>query len=85
MAAELKDFRGRITAESDCVLEAQSRALGVERQEIARKVLHEWAMQQIHAANVLHMQLRSEGLKGIDGGASGNLRESEGVSRSHRS
>jgi len=37
MAAELKDFRGRITVETDCVLEAESRASGRERQEIVRR------------------------------------------------
>jgi hypothetical protein len=75
MGIELKDFRGRISVETDCVLEAQSRALGCDRQEIARQVLHKWALEQIHAATVLHNQLRAEGLEGIGGGGKGSARE----------
>ena len=75
MGVELKDYRGRITPEADCVLEAQARATGRDRQEIAREVLHRWALEQIHAANVLHRQLRAEGLSGIDGGTAGSVRE----------
>ena len=79
MSIELKDFRGRITPEADCALEAMSRASGKERQEIAREVLHEWALRQIHAASVMHRLLLAEGLKGIDGGIAGHAGASEGV------
>lgn len=75
MGIELKDYRGRITPETDCVLEAQSRALGRDKQEIARDVLHKWALEQIHAANVLDNQLRAEGLAGIGRGIEGKTRE----------
>lgn len=78
MSIELKDFRGRITAETDCALEAISRATSKERQEILREVMHEWALRQIHAASVMHRLLLAEGLRGIDGGISGSVRESEG-------
>jgi hypothetical protein len=76
---ELKDFRGRITPETDCVLEAESRASGKERQEIVRDILHAWAMERIHGASVLHRLLQAEGLKGIDGGMSGNMGERAGM------
>ena len=79
MSAELKDYRGRITAETDCALEAISRATGQDRQEIARQVLHEWALRQIHAASVMHKLLMAEGLRGIDGGMQGNARDCEGM------
>lgn len=79
MSAELKDYRGRITTETDCALEAISRATGQERQEIARQVLHEWALRQIHAASVMHRLLLSEGLSGIGEGISGNARECAGA------
>lgn len=79
MALELKDYRGRITPETDCVLEAEARSTGKERQEIVREILHAWAMERIHGATVLHNLLRAEGLKGIDGGISGNAGASEGV------
>ena len=79
MGIELKDFRGRITPEADCVLEAESRTTGRERQEIVRDILHEWATQRIHGASVLDRLLRAEGLPGIGGGVRGIVRESEGV------
>lgn len=79
MGIELKDFRGRITPEADCVLEAEARASGRERQEIVREILHDWAMERIHGASVLHRLLLAEGLKGIDGGTRGNTGEREGT------
>jgi hypothetical protein len=79
MSLDLKDFRGRITPETDAVLEAISRTTGRERQDIAREVLHEWAIKQVHAASLIDKLLRSEGLKGIDGGVRGNAGASEGM------
>lgn len=79
MGIELKDFRGRITPEADCVLEAEARATGRERQEIVREILHAWAMERIHGASVLHRLLLAEGLKGIDGGTRGSVGECEGT------
>lgn len=78
MAAELKDFRGKITVETHCVLEAENRVSGEDKSEIVRKILHEWAMQKLHVAKVTDCLLRSEGLAGIADGGSGNLRESQG-------
>lgn len=80
MGIELKDYRGRITPETDAVLEGISRATGQDRQEIARDVLHQWAVRQIHAASVTHRLLQAEGLPGIDGGTSGNAGAREGLS-----
>ena len=85
MSVELKDYRGRITAETDCALEALSRATGQDRQEIVRGILHEWAAKQIHAASVMHKLLQAEGLGGIDGGTAGNAGASEGMRGNRRS
>ena len=65
MSLDLKDFRYRITVEADCVLDAISQANGKDRAEIVREILQEWAMRQIHAANVMHKRLQGEGLSGI--------------------
>jgi len=78
MSAELQDYRGRITAETHCALEAEACATGRDRQEIVREILHEWSMRRIHAASVMHSMLRAQGLAGIDGGARGNPGESKG-------
>lgn len=79
MGVELKDFRGRITPETDCVLEAEARVTGKDRQEIVREILHAWAVERIHGASVLNRLLQAEGLRGIDGGVSGKMRKSEGT------
>lgn len=78
MSAPLKDFRGKVTLETDAVLEALNRSTGRDKSEIARDVLHRWASDQIHAASVMHQLLTAEGLPGIAGGVSGNRRDSQG-------
>ena len=71
MSIELKDFRGRITPETWCWLEALSRATGDDQQTIVRDVLHRWATEQLHASSIAHKLLDAEGL-------SGNLKEDRG-------
>jgi len=78
MSAELKDFRGKITAETDAALEAINRVSGRDKSEIVRDILHKWASEQIHVATVLDRMLQAEGLRGIVGGTSGNRREDKG-------
>lgn len=81
MSVDLKDFRGKLTIEADAALEAVSRVTGRDKTEVAREILHEWALRKIREATVLDGLLRSEGAGGIwreAGGAPGNRRESEG-------
>ncbi len=75
MGIELKDFRGKFTPETHCVLAAESESSGRDQSEIAREVMHAWAMERIHGASLLHKKLRAEGLRGIEAGTSGKLRE----------
>jgi|JI10StandDraft_1071094.scaffolds.fasta_scaffold749851_2 hypothetical protein len=83
MSLDLKDFRGKITTEADCVLEAQARVTGKDRQEIAREVLHAWALRQIDEATILGRLLRAEGvagaLEGLPGASQGLPGASQGV------
>lgn len=69
MSAELKDFRGKITCETDAVLEAMNRATGRDKSEIAREVLHKWAMEQVHTATLIERLMKAEGCAGESGGA----------------
>lgn len=69
MSAELKDFRGKITAETDVVLEAINRTSGKDRSEIVRDVLHSWALQKIDEHSILAKLMHSEGIAGNSGGA----------------
>lgn len=88
MSLDLKDFRGKITTEADCVLEAQARVTGKDRQEIAREVLHAWALRQIDEATILGRLLRAEGvagaLEGLPGESQGVAGESQGMRGSKR-
>lgn len=43
MSLPLIDFRGKITHETDAVLEALHQACGRDRSEIVREVLADWA------------------------------------------
>lgn len=74
MATPLKDFRGKITAETDCVLEAISRVSGKDRAELAREVLHEWASDRLRERSILNRLLKAEGLAGEDEGIAGSGR-----------
>lgn len=62
MSISLRDLRAKVTLEADCALEAVSRATGRDKSEVAREVLHDWALRQIDASNVLSRLLQVEGL-----------------------
>lgn len=70
MSAELRDFRGKITDETYLALEAEARAFDRDKADIAREVLHAWALKKIHEATVLARLLRGKGVtsaaKGVD-------------------
>jgi hypothetical protein len=77
VSIELKDFRGKITVETACWLEAEARATGETQQEIAREILHEWAAKRAHAASVAQGLMQAEG---APGDWLGNRREAQGRS-----
>lgn len=62
MAELLKDFRGKITAETWCVIEAEHRATGEDHSAIVRDVLHGWASRKIEVASLTHRLLEAEGI-----------------------
>lgn len=74
MGIELKDFRGKVTPETACALEAVARATGKQQQEIAREVLHAWALDQMRAATVLRGLMLAEGLTRDERGGAGRGR-----------
>jgi hypothetical protein len=73
MSLPLVDFRGKITHETDCVLDAIHLATGRDRSEIARDALHAWAELKIHEASLDRYPAASarvcEGLPGASQGA----------------
>lgn len=77
MSAELKDFRGKITIEADCVIESEARSTGRDKAEIVREWLHAEALRRIHASRLLDNLLWAEGEPGIAEGSSGKMGESQ--------
>lgn len=69
MSHDLKDFRGKVTHETDAVLEALNRATGKDKSEIAREVLHTWATEQLEAARLMVRLTACEGRGGASRGA----------------
>jgi len=69
MSLPLVDTRIKVTPVTDSVLETIHRTTGRDKSEIAREVLHKWAVKEAHAAMFLHAELDRNGL----------LRDYEGV------
>lgn len=67
MAEELRDLRAKVTIETDIVLDSVARARGVEKAEIVREVLHEFAAEQILIARLIGKRLKGEGIEGSAG------------------
>lgn len=59
--AELIDVRCKVTEETNQVLEAMARARNLDKSEVIRKVLHEWALVQIHESTLVVRLTRREG------------------------
>ena len=62
VSTPLIDFRGKISPETHVVLEALNRATGRDKSEIAREVLHRFALEQLHAASVMQRLANAEGV-----------------------
>jgi predicted DNA-binding protein len=52
-APELRDLRAKVTADTDQVLDAISRATGKDKSEIVREVLSAWANEEVHKATMV--------------------------------
>lgn len=65
MSLPLKDFRGKITIETDAVISTMAQRSGLEKQEIVRDVLHAWALEKINEARLIGKNLEREGLEGV--------------------
>ena len=73
MAVELVDMRLKITLEAHCALMAYAKAHDVDKFDLARDLLHKWAMKQIHGATVLGSCLRAKGLVGASERITGQI------------
>jgi hypothetical protein len=75
MADELRDLRAKISVQTDAALDAHSRISGRDRSDIAREILHRWALEQVAIATLLDARLRAEGIDDAHEGASGRTRK----------
>lgn len=69
MSLPLKPFRLGITAETWLALKAMSEGFKRDMREVAREVLHEWAMKKQHEYTVATKLLRVEKSKLSSGGS----------------
>lgn len=67
MAEELRDLRAKVTVETDIVLDSIARARGVDKSEIVREVLHEFAAEQMLIHRLITKRLKGEGIEGKNG------------------
>lgn len=72
MSAELKDFRGEITPETDVWLQTEERIHGRTRQAIIRELLHAHALKRLHEAKVMTELAAAHGIVPEDAGVSRN-------------
>lgn len=59
---ELKDFRGKITVEAWCLIEAEAQTSGRDCSEIVRDILHGWASRKLDAYKVATRLMEREGV-----------------------
>lgn len=76
MASAEIDLRVKIDTITHCALASHARAHGLDRQEVVRAVLGEWASKQLHEARMLASCLRA---KGEAGAAEGIARAAQGI------
>lgn len=64
MSAAERDLRAKISARADQVLAGVAHARGIEKQELVRSILDEWAEKVLHECTVVAQFASSEGCKG---------------------
>jgi hypothetical protein len=75
MSVELKDLRAKVTPETWCFLESESRATGKDMAELVREILGTWASVRLHAHIEAEKLLCAEGFAGTPQGRAGKGRE----------
>lgn len=71
MAAELFDLRGKVTAFGHCALSAECRANDVDKSELIRDIVEQWARKKYHAATLLQSCMTAKGVTAADAGIVG--------------
>ena len=61
MSSPLEDLRAKVSTRAHCALAAHARAHGIDKSELVRVILDEWAVKQLHGASMLVRCLRAKG------------------------
>jgi hypothetical protein len=71
---DLVDLRAKITRRASAALEAEHLATGVDKSELVRQILEQWAQGKEHYCNLLLRSLEREGLEPRANGGRGKGR-----------
>lgn len=82
MPAELRDLRARISVLADVAIDVEAKRRGLDRSELVREILDEWAGDRFHAAQRLIEALTAEGIAAAEEGGRGNVQNLRTPSRS---
>jgi predicted DNA-binding protein len=63
VSLELRDLRLKITPETHCWLEAESRTTGKDKPQIVRELLHQYVLEKLNQSDIFNSLLVAEGLK----------------------
>jgi hypothetical protein len=59
MSAELHDLRAKVTTLGHCALAAYSRAHEIDKSEVVRDIIEQWARRQVHGAKLLEACMKA--------------------------
>ncbi len=71
MAVELFDCRAKLTAFGHCAVAAECRANDIDKSELIRDIVEEWARKKYHAATLLQACMTAKGVTAADAGIAG--------------
>lgn len=71
MSADLIDLRAKIVKLTDVVLDFERDDTGMDRGELVRSILHDWAASKVWKATLLTKRLESKGIRGSQGESQG--------------
>lgn len=75
MSLELIDLRAKVSRLGNVTLNARADALQIDKSELVRRIIDEWAEREVHGASLLMKALRAEGIAAAPQGTSGNRGE----------